>query len=83
MHGRKAHVTGGGMHGGGLGWCAWQGGMHGRGHVWQGSMHGRGAMCGGGGACVALGACMADTTRYSDTVYERAVHILLECILVV
>ena len=28
------------------------------------------------------GACMADTTRYGDTVNERAVRIVLECILV-
>ena len=42
----------------------------------------------GKGACVAGAACMArmpppaDTTRYGDTVNERAVRILLECILV-
>ena len=54
---------------------AWLGGMHGGGHAWQ------------GGACVA-GGCVwhahspADTTRYGDTVNERAVRILLECILV-
>ena len=68
------------MHGRGH---AWWGG-HGRGHVWQGGMH-------GGGACVAQGrewwgVCKppppADTMRYSDTVNERAVCILLECILV-
>ena len=28
------------------------------------------------------GACVADTTRYDDAVNERAVRILLECILV-
>ena len=43
------------------------------GHAWllQGGMHG----CSGGHAW--------DTTRYGDTVSERAVRILLECILVV
>ena len=40
-----------------------------------------------GGACVAGGHAwhahpLADTTRYGDTVNERAVRILLECILV-
>ena len=35
------------------------------------------------GACVvALGGCAWDMTRYGDTVNERAVRILLECILV-
>ena len=54
-----------------VGGCAWQGGMHGGGHAWQGwqGVHGRGAY-------------VADTTRYGDTVNERAVRILLECILV-
>ena len=58
-------------------------------------MHG----CSGGGACMVAwggmhvcsqGGCVAapgghawDTTRYGDTVNERAVRILLECILVV
>ena len=43
-------------------------------------MHGgRGCMAGG----YAWHACpLADTARYSDTVKERAVRILLECILV-
>ena len=56
-----------------------------------------GGMCGGGGAYVAGGGRdmhgrgghawhahppPADTTRYGDTVNERAVRILLECILV-
>ena len=47
-----------------------------------------------GGACMVKGACMAkggmhgkgghtwDTMRYGDTINERAVRILLECILV-
>ena len=67
---------------------AWQGGMHGRGCVW------RGGPCVAGGACVAggvhgRGACMAHTPTHPphwqilrDTVNERAVGILLECILV-
>ena len=39
--------------------------------------------CSGGGACVVAGGEGAwDTTRYGDTVNERAVRILLECILV-
>ena len=59
---------------------AWQGacmvgGMHGRRHVWQGECAWQGGIRGGG-------ACMADTTRYGDTVNERAVRIVLECILV-
>ena len=53
------------------------GGMHGRvGHAWgEGGMHGGGACMAGGhmpgehtwwGACVAGGACMADTMRYGQ-----------------
>ena len=75
----------GGMHGcsGGacvvaLGWggvCGCSGGVHGcsGGHAWLlwGGMHG----CSVGGHAW-------DTTRYGDTVNERAVRILLECILV-
>ena len=35
------------------------------------------------GVCVvAPGGCAWDTTRYGDTINERAVRILLECILV-
>ena len=83
------HVWQGGMHGGGM--CdrggmhgrrhTWQvGGMHNRGHAWQGGMHGRGCMAGGH---VWQGACMAGGCgRGSDTVNERPVRILLECILV-
>ena len=65
------------------------------GHAWllQGGMHG--CSCGGmrgcsgacvvapGGACVvAPRGCAWDTMRYGDTINERAVRILLECILV-
>ena len=74
----------GGVHG-----CS-QGGMHG---CSQGGMHGcsrgcawllRGGVVAPGGACVVAGGGHArDTTRYGDTVNERAVRILLECILVV
>ena len=47
--------------------------------VAPGGMHG----CSGGACVVALGGGRAwDTTRYGDTVNERAVRILLECILV-
>ena len=48
-----------------------KGGMHGK-----GGMHDeRGGMCGEGGTAW-------DTTRYGDMINERAVRILLECILV-
>ena len=73
---------------------AWllQGGVHGcpLGGVWllPGGMHG----CSGGGACMVApgGVCVVapggghawDMTRYGDAVNERAVRILLECILV-
>ena len=74
MHGREAclaerHVWQGLCMAGGH---AWQGGMHGRGHAWQGCVCGRGCACQGGHAWQILG----------DTVNERAIHILLECILV-
>ena len=54
--------------------------------VHGGGVCGRGDMRGGRGACV-VGGCMpctplTNTTRYGDTVNERAVRILLECILV-
>ena len=52
----------------------------------RGGVHGcsRGAcMVALGGACVvALGGRAWDTTRYRDMINERAVRILLECILV-
>ena len=79
----------GGVHGGGacmVGGCAWQGGMCGGGHAWWGAcmaggMHGRGhawwgGMCGGG-----VGWRAWQILR--DTVNERAVRILLECLLVI
>ena len=80
--------TGGGMHGGGVhggGMCAWQGacmagGMHvWQGCAWRGNVHGRGHAWRGG--CVA-GGCVPWQILW-DTVNERAVRILLECILVV
>ena len=56
--------------------------VHG-GHAWQGGMHGGGVH--GRGACVVVGTCMAGGGHawqiLRDTVNERAVHILLECIL--
>ena len=54
------------------------GGMHGEGgHAWQkGGVWQRGGMHGEGGHAW-------DTTRYGNTINERAVSILLECILVV
>ena len=93
MHGR-GHVWQGGVHGREHTWlgdeacmaggCAWQGGMHGRGcawqgpcivggHAWQGGMHGRGGPAWQG--------CMPQQIL-RDMVNERAVRILLECILV-
>ena len=44
-----------------------------RGHVW---------LLPGGCAWLLLGGCAWDTMRYGDTINERAVRILLECILV-
>ena len=70
VHGWGACMAGGVCGGG----CAWQGGMHAGGHEWQGGgMHG-------------MGACMICTPQ-ADTMAmaygnERAVRILLECILV-
>ena len=62
---------------GGHAWLLWGGGVCG---------------CSGGVCMVAAGGCMRgcsgdttcawDTTKYGDTINERAVHILLECILV-
>ena len=58
------------------------------GHAWLllGGMHG----CPGGCVVAVWGACIVaagghawDTTRYGDTINERVVRILLECILVV
>ena len=88
MHGRGGQAWQGGMYGSR---DVHGGGVHGRGgHAWQrwacvaGGMHGR------GGAFVAgdvhgRGTCMAHMPPppiLRDTVNERAVRILLECILV-
>ena len=75
--GRGVVAPRGGMHGcsGGHAWLL-QGG-----HVWllPGGMCG----CSWGGTCVvALGGHAWDTTTYGDMINERAVRILLECILV-
>ena len=73
------HAWWGGVHGKGA--CMAGGFVCGRGHAWQGvGMR-------GGGVCMARGHAWharppADTTTYGDTVNERAVRILLECILV-
>ena len=56
------------------------GGMHGRG-VGVGGMHGRVVYMGGGGGMHGREGCMPQQTL-RDTVNERAVRILLECILV-
>ena len=81
----------GGMHGCSRGhvWLLW-GGMHccsPGGHAWfLGSMHGcswGACMVAPGGACmVAPGGRVWDMMRYGDMINERAVRILLECILV-
>ena len=81
------------MHGRGCAWPqghAWPGG-----HAWLRDMHGRGACMAGGvhglrgmhgqGACMAEGHAWQGGHAWQilrDTVYERAVRILLECILV-
>ena len=71
------------------GGCVWQGGMCGgghawqRGHVWQGACMAEGGMHGEG--VYLVGVCMVGGHAWQilrDTVNERAVHILLECILV-
>ena len=81
MRGRGMHGRGAGMAGGMHGWegVHGRGCVHGRGHVWQGAcmawgMHGR-------GMCMARGMCMPQQILWY-MVNERAVCILLECILV-
>ena len=87
----KNSVHGGGGH-------AWQGGLHGRGGIhgsgaymegegacMVGGMHGKGGHAWQGGACVAGGGVCGGGRAWQilwDTVNERAVRILLECILV-
>ena len=67
------------MAGGHVWWGACvEGDVHGRGACVVGGMHGRSGMHGGG----VVQCPPADTTRYGDTVNERAVRILLECIIV-
>ena len=71
----------GGVHGGGLAWqgeCM-AGGMHGRVHAWQGACVVVGGMHGSGGHVWQSG---HGWQILRDTVNERAVRILLECILV-
>ena len=87
---RRCVVAGG--HAWLLGWGAY---MVAGGHAWlPGGMHGEGEGMHGEGVCVAKGGMCGegehvwqrggvwDTTRYGDTINERAVRILLECILV-
>ena len=74
MHGRGVCMAGGACMAGG---CAWWGGMYGRGHAWWGACMARGACVVGAG--MAGGACMPQQIL-RDTVNERAVRILLECI---
>ena len=68
MHGRGVYVVGACMT-----WSVHGGGMHDMGCAWLGGVHGRGGMCG-------MHAPPQQILR--DTVNERAVGILLECILV-
>ena len=81
MRGRGTCMVGGACMAGGH---AWLGGMHGRGTCMVGGgMHGKEAcMAGGmhGRGCVWQGVCVAGGVR--GIVNERAVRILLECILV-
>ena len=62
--------------------CALRGACMAGGHAWQGVMHGGGACMTGGMYC--KGVCMAHMPPHilRDTVNERTVRILLECILV-
>ena len=86
----EVYVVGGvagGIHG--RGWHAWQWGVGGRGACMAGTCMTRGACMAGGAwcwACVAEGGSMAGGMCGREhawhTVNERAVHILLECILV-
>ena len=81
VNGRGGHAWQGAIHGKGGGhvWWeghAWQGGVHGRGVCMAGGMHGRG-MCMAGGMCG-----RAPQQILRNTVNERAIRILLECILV-
>ena len=48
----------------------------------KGGVHGKGGVCDEGG-CAWQGVHAWDMTKYRDTSNERAVRILLECILVV
>ena len=77
MHGEGGHVwQRGGMCG--------KGGMRGKGgHAFQrGVCVVKGVCVAKGGVCVAKGGHAWDMTRYGNTINERAVRILLECILV-
>ena len=88
MHGRGACMTGG-VHG----WRAYMvGGMHGRRHLWQGACMAGGCAWLGGmrGRGMCVGGHAGQGTQVSPPrpilrvmVNERAVHILLECILVI
>ena len=82
--GGSAWLLPGGVHGcsqgkGGMRGCSGGGGLHG---CSQGGVRGS---CGGGAWLLPGGrgrGCAWDTTRYGDTIDERAVRTLLECILV-
>ena len=59
--------------------CVAEGDMHGRGHVWNGCTWAGVCMAGG---CAWQGVCMPPGHYEIRSVNARAVHILLECILV-
>ena len=73
------------MAGGDAGGHAWQGGcVWWGGHVWQGGVHGRGHALQGVHAWQGAGMTGGHAWQIlRDTVNEWAIHILLECILVV
>ena len=74
----RGHVWQGGMHGGGV--CGSGGSMHGRGMHGKGGVHGRMACMVGGHAWHTA---PPPRQMLQDTVNERALRILLECILVI
>ena len=79
-------LQGGSMHGcsgGGYAWLLWGGGMCGCLGVCMVAPGGVACVVAPRGHMVAPGGRAWDTTRYRDTINERAVRILLECILVV
>ena len=94
MHGRGVYLAGGMCFRGHVcqGACVsgghtWQEGVCGRGHAWQEGVHGRGISMAGGcvwqGGCIAGGMYGRGCEWQERRPLQQAVHILLECILVV